>query len=137
MGGERERYIYRERERNRERKRERERASKRTIITWSSLWRGSITETICFLFFLSRLSGSETNHCVLLSPPGKRFAYDGDRPTDSCTACAITDEAMDMVSASGVQNILPRSAAIATGNQSGKSQAFPGTQNRPPHLQMM
>lgn len=74
---------------------------------------------------------------VLCSPPGKRFAYDGDRPTDSCVACTITDEAMDMASASSVQNVLPRSAAIATGNPTGKPQAFPGTHNRPPHLQMM
>ena len=42
------------------------------------------------------------------------------------------EEAMDTA-----DNNVPRSPAIATKNAVHKGHAFPGTQHRPPHLQMM
>ena len=46
-------------------------------------------------------------------------------------------EAMDTTSPTNMGgNCVPRSPAIATKNTVSKKPTYPGTQNRPPHLQM-
>ncbi|KAK2161896.1 hypothetical protein LSH36_108g07124 [Paralvinella palmiformis] len=65
-----------------------------------------------------------------MSPPCPR-----DFPFETGKARVVTEEeAMDT---SSLPTDVPRSPAIATKNSSHKTQAFPGTHNRPPHLQMM
>ena len=52
-------------------------------------------------------------------------------------ACAATAEEEAMDTTASLPNPVLRSPAIATKNSKEKPQVFPGTQNRPPHLQMM
>lgn len=71
-----------------------------------------------------------------MSPPMRGFSYE-DRKNGNRHLPAHQEEvAMDTSSPSCLPTV-PRSPAIATKNSSQKPQAFPGTSQRPPHLQMM
>ena len=70
---------------------------------------------------------------------GFAFSEEHKKPQAAGAGASVEEEAMDTTTSAASlpqEAQQPRSPAIATKNTTHQ-QAFPGTQNRPPHLQML